>query len=107
MSEQEIVDAQLNVPIFSPELQIWKTPLSDKLFITGTCEVNKELVEIHNNYPRFSIIHPESETEEDLLAKIKSQGAEMIEHLKKIRPKQAKGNSSMGGQSANRNGPRL
>ena len=26
MTEQEIIDAQLNCPTFSPELQVWKTP---------------------------------------------------------------------------------
>ena len=76
------MDAQLTIPIFSPELQVWKTPLNDKLLITGTCGVNKELIEVHNNFPRFSITHPEEETEEDLLARIKIQGAEVIEHLK-------------------------
>ena len=82
MTEQEIIDAQLTVPIFSPELQVWKTPLNDKLLITGTCGVNKELIEVHNNFPCFSITHPEEETEEDFLARIKIQGAEVIEHLK-------------------------
>ena len=70
MTEQEILDAHLSTPTFSPELQVWKTPLNDKLLITGTCGVNKELIEKHNNFPRFNVIHLESETEEELLTRI-------------------------------------
>ena len=62
MSEQGIVDAKLSIPFFSPELQVWKTPLRDKLLITGTVGVNRELVETHNNYPRFNVIHPDNES---------------------------------------------
>ena len=94
------MDAQLTAPIFSPELQVWKTPLNDKLLITGTYGVNKELIEVHNNFPRFSITNPEEETEEDLLARIKIQGAEMIEHLLKINPRQFKRDGSVRGPAA-------
>ena len=56
LTEQEILDTGLNFPIFSPELQIWRSPLSNKLIITGTVGINHELIEMHNNWrnPDFS-----------------------------------------------------
>ena len=76
MTEQDILDAHLSTPTFSPVLQVWKTPLNDKLLITGTCGVNKELIEKHNNFPRFNVIHLENETEEKLWNRLKTQGAD-------------------------------
>ena len=76
----------------TPELQVWKTPLNDKLLITGTCGVNKELIEKHNNFPRFNVIHLESETEEELLTRIKTEITALIESLSKIDPKRINGN---------------
>ena len=64
LTEQEILNAK---PFFSPELQVWRTPLSDKLMITGTVGVNKELVELHDNFPRFNVLHPNEESEQELL----------------------------------------
>ena len=57
MTEEEILNANLSIPTFSPEIQVWKTPLNNKLLITGTCGVNKEWIEKNNNFPRFNIIH--------------------------------------------------
>ena len=51
------------------------------------CEVNKDLIEKHNNFPRFNVIHLESETEEELLTRIKNQGTALIKSLSKIDPK--------------------
>ena len=31
LTEQEMVDAKLNIPVFSLELQVWRSPLSQKL----------------------------------------------------------------------------
>ena len=99
MTEQEIINAQLNIPTLSPELHVWKTPLNDKLLITGTCGVNKELIEVHNNFPRFNITHPENETEEELLTRIQIQEAEVIECLLRINPRQIKTDSTFRGQA--------
>ena len=87
MTEEEILNANLSIPTFSPEIQVWKTPLNNKLLITGTCGVNKELIEKNNNFPRFNIIHLENETEDELLTKIKIQGNNIIDSLLKIDPK--------------------
>ena len=64
LTEQEMVDASLEVPIFSPDLQVWHSPLSQKLVITGPVGVNPELIELHNNFPRFHILHKEIESKE-------------------------------------------
>ena len=59
LTEQEMVDAGLNMPVFSPELQVWHSPLSQKLMITGPVGMNHELIELHNNFPRFNLLHKE------------------------------------------------
>merc|ERR1712055_758725 len=84
MTEDEVLRANLSVPVFSPEIQVWKTPLNNKLLQTGTCGVNKELIEENNNFPRFNIIHLENKTEDYVLNKIKSQGRKIIDYLMKI-----------------------
>ena len=56
MNEEEMLKNELKVPLFSPELQVWHTPLNQKLLITGTCGMNPELIEEENNFPRFRVI---------------------------------------------------
>merc|ERR1712215_593137 len=87
LTEQEMVDAKLEVPIFSPDLQVWHLPLSHKLVITGPVGVNHELIELHNNFPRFYILHREGLSEEDILSKVKEKGALILENLRKLRAK--------------------
>ena len=74
----------LKVPVLSPEMQVWRTPLNQKLLITGACGVNKELIEEKNNFPRFNVIVSEKETDSDILNRIKSQGRKIINSLTKI-----------------------
>ena len=87
LTEQEMVDANLDIPIFSPDLQVWHSPLSQKLVIKGPVGVNHELIELHNNFPRFHILHKEGLSEEDILSKVKKKGALILENLKKLRAK--------------------
>ena len=82
-----MVDAKLEVPIFSPDLQVWHSPLSQKLVITGPVGVNHELIELHNNFPRFHILHKEGLSEEEILSKVKKKGALILEKLMKLRAK--------------------
>ena len=74
LTEQEMVDAELDIPIFSPELQVWRSPLSQKLMITCPVGVNHELIELHNNFPRFHLLHQEDQSEEEILARVRKQG---------------------------------
>ena len=85
LTEQEMVDAGLNLPVFSPELQVWRSPLSQKLIITGTVGINHELIELHNNFPRFSLLHHEDESDKEILARVKSQGKLILERIKELK----------------------
>ena len=67
MKEEEMLRNDLKVLVFSPEMQVWRTPLNQKLLITGTCGVNHELIEKENNFPRFNVIVSEKETDSDIL----------------------------------------
>ena len=46
--------------------------------------MNPELIEEENNYPRFSVIATEKETDDDILERIKTKGDEIISSLQKI-----------------------
>ena len=80
-----MVDAKLNIPVFNPELQVWRSPLSQKLIITGPVGVNHELIELHNNFPRFHLLHEEGQYEEEILARVRKQGTQILENLRKLR----------------------
>ena len=84
MKEEEMLRNELKVPVFSPKMQVWRTPLNQKLLITGTCGVNQELIEEENNFPRFNVIVSEKETDSDILEIIKAKGKEIISLLFKI-----------------------
>ena len=46
--------------------------------------MNHELIEEENNFPRFSVIATEKETDDDILERIKAKGREIISSLLKI-----------------------
>ena len=85
LTEQEMLDAGLNLPVFSPELQVWRSPLSNKLIITGTVGINHELIELHNNFPRISRLHSKEESDQELLARVKKQGILILERIKELK----------------------
>ena len=80
-----MVDAELDIPVFSPEWQVWHSPLSQKLIITGPVGVNHELIELHNNFPRFNLLHKEGQSEEEILTRVKNQGIQILEKLRKLK----------------------
>ena len=84
MNEEEMLKNELKVPLFSPELQVWRTSLNQKLLITGTCGMNPELIEEENNFPRFRVIVAENETDDGILKGIEKKGDEIISSLQKI-----------------------
>ena len=61
--------------------------MSDKLIITGTVGVNQELVELHNNFPRFNLLHPKEESEQELLIRVKKQNEQILKNLKELKVK--------------------
>ena len=83
LTEQEMLDAGLNLPFFSPELQVWRSPLSQKLIIT--VGINHELIELHNNFPRFSLLHHKEESDKEILARVNKQGKLILERIKELK----------------------
>ena len=75
---------------------IFRYPLNQKLLITGSCGMNPELVEKENNYPRFNLITTERETDDDILARVKIKGEEIINSLLKIRSNRNKRGNNKG-----------
>ena len=59
--------------------------MSDKLIITGNVGVNHELVELHNNFPRFNLLYSKEESEKELLAGVKKQGKLILESIKELK----------------------
>ena len=85
LTEQEMLDAGLSLPVFSPELQVWRSPLSQKLIITGTVGINHELIELHNHFPRFRLKHHNEDSEKEILARVKRQGKLILERIKDLK----------------------
>ena len=71
----------LEQPIFSPDLMLWKTSLNDHLIPTGSIGVNSDLVEKESDFPRFKILSPMAETDEELLIRIKNRGEKLLKLL--------------------------
>ena len=71
----------LEQPIFSPDLLLWKTSLNEDLIPTGSIGVNSDLVEVESNFPRFKLLFPLEETEEELLARVKKEGEKLLKSL--------------------------
>ena len=59
--------------------------MSDKLIITETVGVNQELVKLHNSFPRFNLLHPNEEFEQELLIRVKKQGEQILKNLKELK----------------------
>ena len=47
--------------------------------------MNHELIELHNNFPRFHLLHKEGQSEEEILTRVKNQGTQILENLRKLR----------------------
>ena len=82
LSEHQMTKLQLNTPLLSPNLQVWSTPLNSKLLITGSLGVDPLLVEPSNNYPRFSFIVKEDETDEDIEKRLDTTIQQLEKDLK-------------------------
>ena len=70
LSETEQIENNLDMPYFSPNLQVWRTPLNSKLLVTGSLGIDENLVELRNNYPRFELLVKDDETDQDILMRI-------------------------------------
>ena len=59
--------------------------MSNKLIIIGTVGINHELIELHNNFPRFNLLHSKEESEQELLARVKKQGKLILERIRELK----------------------
>ena len=84
MGAKEMLEAGLEIPCFSPELLTWKTPLNQKLIVSGHIGINPRLVERENNFPRFSITHPSELKEKEIYELVAMRGRKLLNELKKI-----------------------
>ena len=68
LEPKDLVQVNMMVPLFSPDLKVWKTSLLEKFLVTGSIGsivVNPDLVEREYDFPRFKVLCPEDETEEE------------------------------------------
>ena len=84
LHEGELMEKGFEIPMFSPNLKIWRTSLNDKYLVTGNIGCNPSLVESANNYPRFSIIKKEGESEDKTLQKVIQKGKRLLESIANI-----------------------
>ena len=71
----------LEQPIFSPDLILWKTSLNEGLIPTGSIGVNSDLVETESDFPRFKLLSPLAETDEELLIRVKKESDKLLKSL--------------------------
>ena len=81
LEPKDLIQVNMRVPIFSPDLKVWRTSLLEKVLVTGTIGVNPDLVERDYNFPRFRIMSPESETEKELMSRIRKSGQSLLNIL--------------------------
>ena len=78
LEPKHLIQINIEVPLFSPDLKVWKTNLLEKFLVTGSIGVNPDLVEREYNFPRFKVLCPEDKTEEELMKRIKESGKLLI-----------------------------
>ena len=81
LNEKQMLENNIEIPIFPPNLKIWTTNLNDKYLITGSIGCDPKLIEPENNFPRFTLIKKQEESEEILLEKVKNRGAELLKRI--------------------------
>ena len=47
--------------------------------------MNHELIELHNNFLQFNLLHKEDESEKEILTRVKNQGRQILEKLKELK----------------------
>ena len=53
--------------------------------ITGTAGINHELIEQHNNFSWFSLLHHKEESDKEILTRVKRQGKLILERIKELK----------------------
>ena len=71
-------------PLFSPDLQMWKTPLNEQLIISGSVGVNLLLIEMKNNYPRFDVVVKDGTSPADMMEMIETKAKNLLDSLRRF-----------------------
>ena len=77
LNVNQLLEQDLDLAFFSPDLTVWKTALNSKYLITGQLGVNPELVELENNFPRFNLLIGEDEPDTSILKRVIKKGNEL------------------------------
>ena len=77
------------IPLFSPDLQMWKTPLNEQLIISGTVGVNPLLIEMKSNYPRFDVIVKDGATPGEIIEMVETKSKNLLDRLKEVDGKES------------------
>ena len=85
LDEKDMLQSGLEVPCFSPELVVWKTPLNKKLLVSGHVGINPRLIEREHNFPRFNIVHTSNMSEKDLYELVVKKSTKLLANLRKIK----------------------
>ena len=89
LEHKDILLSGWNVPLFSPDLQIWKTPLNEQLITSGTVGVNPLLIEMKSNYPRFDVIVKDGATSEEILEMVETKSKKLLDKLRMVDEKES------------------
>ena len=83
LNVNQVLEQNLDLAFFSPDLTVWKTALNTKYLITGQLGVNHELVQLENNFPRFNLLIGENESDEDILKRVIEKGRKLKKAIEK------------------------
>ena len=78
LTEAEMLELELEKPYFSPNLKIWRTPLNSKLLVTGSLGIDRNLLELESNYPRFQMLVKQNETDGMILKRIMTKAEKLL-----------------------------
>ena len=78
LTEAEMLELELEKPYFSPNLKIWRTPLNSKLLVTGSLGIDRNLVELESNYPRFQMLVKQNEMDGMILKRIMTKAEKLL-----------------------------
>ena len=65
LEPKDLVQVNMMVPLFSPDLKVWKTSLLEKFLVTGSIGGKSRPHRTRINFLRFKVLCPEDETEEE------------------------------------------
>ena len=84
MEPEKLMKLGLKVPILSPDLIMWNSKLTSKLYITGPVGVNPELIRKDINYPVFRIYNQTNKTADKVKRTIDAKDKQRDKEIKRL-----------------------